>query len=297
MDVFLPDAARIEYRLEIRRGHLVETTLDPDNPDVASNPFGVNSVLVGSNYAAALRCQGRWQIEDFRIASSAFGGRRQHRLLSPTGVAPDVEMPLVVLHDGSDYLAHAGIDQVLACGLEAGALPPVRLVLLDPRRRNVEYAADARHAIHVTQEVLPRLRERVAVGSRVVAVGASLGAVASWHAAWTHPGVFNGLVLQSGTFAFGSHSEIPPTMAASLRSFLDLALDEPRTDDVDIGQSCGRYESLIDWNRQVAALLERRAKSHRYRETWTGHDWGAWADVFLSSLAFVLGAPSRAPGE
>src|SRR5207237_965481 len=33
-------------------------------------------------------------------------------------------------------------------------------------------------------------------------MGASLGAVASFHAAWRHPGVFGNLLLQSGSFAF-----------------------------------------------------------------------------------------------
>lgn len=295
VDIYLPADARIEYRLEIRRGHRIESTLDPANGDIASNPFGTNSVLTGSHYQPAPRCSPQWELREFRVASAAFGGRRHHHLLSPAGIDDRQSLPMLLLHDGSDYWEHAGIEKVLACAIETGTIPPVRIALLDPRHRNVEYAADLKHAAHVMTEVLPRLKGRFGIDGRIIVGGASLGAVASWHAAWSYPETVSGLVLQSGTFAFGRHPEIPPAMLAPLRSFMQTAVSDPRVARVGIGQTCGRYESLIDWNRSVAEVLGRHALVHRYEERWTGHDWEAWSDTFVVALTSALEPSASAP--
>lgn len=289
-DLYLPDDARVEYRLEIRRGQRYESTLDPSNPEVATNPFGENSVLYGTKYpppppeTPAIS----WHMREFRVQSTVFGGRRHHHLLSPGGLGDREELPLLLLHDGSDYRHHAGLASRLGAAIRSGRLPFMRVALLDPRHRNVEYVADANHASHVAHEVIPHLSSRIGVGSQRILGGASLGAVAAWHAAWAHPGVFTGLVLQSGTFAVSGDRLLSRSMAAPIRSFLADAFAEPRLDQLGIGQTCGRYESLIDWNRTVAQRLAGTAAFHRYEERWTGHDWGAWSDTLVGALAASL---------
>lgn len=294
-EIYLPDDARIEYRLEIRRGHRIETTLDPTTSAVASNPFGMNSVIAGSRYRPAPRSEAHWELQEFRVTSVALGGRRHHHLLSPPGMSDREPLPLLLLHDGADYREHAGVEQVVAFGIERGAVPPLRIALLDPRHRNLEYAADPRNAAHVMTEVLPRLRNRIGNDGRIVLGGASLGAVAAWHAAWSHPGIATGLLLQSGTFAFEPHPELPNTMSGALRSFLTGAAEDPRVTRINVGQTCGRFESLIDWNRSVADLFRHNSASHRYEERWTGHDWEAWADTFVPALASALGTQASIP--
>ena len=54
-------------------------------------------------------------------------------------------------------------------------------------------------------------------------------------------------------------------------------------------QTCGRYESLIDWNRTVAAALGSGSARHRYIETWSGHDWGAWSGTLVDGLTHLFG--------
>ncbi|MEX1044371.1 MAG: alpha/beta hydrolase-fold protein [Acidimicrobiia bacterium] len=289
-DLHLPADARIEYRLEIRRGDRYESTLDPANEEVATNPFGENSVLRGSAYPPSPPSSPTiaWQYREFRVQSTALGGRRSHHLLSPVGISDREPLPLLVLHDGSDYRAHANLEAVLGAAIHAGRLPFLRVALLDPRHRDVEYSADASHAAHVVDEVLPRLRTRVGVGGQCVIGGASLGAVASWHAAWSRPGAFTGMVLQSGTFAFGRHTELPDAMATPIQTFVEHAMKDPRLGSIGVGQTCGRFESLIDWNRSVADVIGGSAPSHSYQERWTGHDWGAWSDTLVDALSSSL---------
>jgi enterochelin esterase family protein len=294
-DLFLPAEARIEYRLEIKRGDRFELTLDPGNPEVATNPFGDNSVLVGAQYPIrAPRPSIGWRLSEFRVQSTAFGVRRHHHLLSPTGIADRELLPLVVLHDGTDYLRHASLEATLGSAIAAGQLPFLRVALVDPRHRNVEYAADPRHAAHIALEVLGRLETRIGIGSQRILGGASLGAVASWHTAWSHPRRFTGLVLQSGTFALSSHSELPDDMTRAVREFLGAAMVDPRVSQLGVGQFCGRYESLIDWNRRVAERLSSAAANHRFEERWTGHDWGAWSDTLVDGLSAALSATGGA---
>lgn len=292
VDLHIPCDARIEYRLEIRRGNRYESTLDPDNPVIATNPFGENSVLRGSRYPAspATAPTIEWKRRPFRVPSPAFGGRRDHHLLSPAAVRDHVPLPLLVLHDGGDYADHAGVAELLGAAIHAGHLPAMRVALLEPRHRNVEYAADPRHASHVIDEVVPRLGAMVGINGHRVVAGASLGAVASWHAAWSGPDAFSGLVLQSGTFAFSKHTELPHEMATPIRAFLEESAADARLRAVRVGQTCGRYESLIDWNRTVADRLAARVAAHRYEERWTGHDWGAWSDTLIGALQTAFDA-------
>lgn len=287
VDLHLPDDARIEYRFEIRRGNRYESTLDPSNPETATNPFGENSVLRGSAYPPSPPRSPSiaWRRTEFRVHSAAFGGRRHHHLLAPAGIVGREPLPLLLMHDGSDYFHHGDLEAVIGGAVRSGRLPFMRIALLDPRRRNIEYAADEAHAAHVVDEAIPHLAARIGISPQRVLGGASLGALAAWHTAWSHPAAFTGLVLQSGTFAFSPLRELPPSMARPMRSFVERAVAEPRVSHLGVGQSCGRFESLIDWNRRVAEVLARSAASHHYEERWTGHDWGAWSDTLVDAIS------------
>jgi enterochelin esterase-like enzyme len=138
-------------------------------------------------------------------------------------------------------------------------------------------------------EILPYVQRRVSV-TRLAAMGASLGAVAAWKMMASRPDSFLGAVLMSGTFARSPHPELDQRMLSDIETFVDGALGDPVSPDLAIHQSCGRYESLIDWNREVADALGEDRDRFRYIETWTGHDWGAWRDQLAPGLTLVLGA-------
>ena len=66
--------------------------------------------------------------------------------------------------------------------------------------RNGRYAANPRYAETLASTCVPALRADWATEHAPVLMGQSLGALAALHAAWTRPGVFGGLFLQSGSF-------------------------------------------------------------------------------------------------
>ena len=292
LELTLPETARIEYRIEVERDGRWDSMLDPLNPRTATNPFGHNSVLTGPGYEGpswvGRAAPNPGTISELRVASERLGGRRSVRLYRPHGVPDDRKLPLVFVFDGGDYLNHAQIASCFDVLIEDGAVPPFRAALSDPRRRHLEYIASDDHAFCMLDEILPYVERRVAVSS-LVSMGASLGAVAAWKMMATRPEVFFGAVLMSGTFARSPHPELDSTMLSAIEHFVDRALDDPVSGDLAIHQSCGRYESLIDWNAEVADVLGRDRERFAYDETWTGHDWGAWRDQLAPGLTLVLG--------
>lgn len=287
----LPADARIEYRIEVERDGQWDSLLDPLNPRTATNPFGHNSVLTGPEYSPApwldRMATNPGTIAELRVASERLGGRRSVRLYRPHGVSDDDALPLVFVFDGSDYVDHAQINRCFDILIEDGTLPPFRAALSDPRRRHLEYTASDDHAGCMLEEVLPYIQRRAAVSS-LASMGASLGAVAAWKMMSTRAEAFAGAVLMSGTFARTPHPELDQRMLSDIQTFVDGALEHPVASRLAIHQSCGRYESLIDWNREVADVLGRDRERFTYTETWTGHDWGAWRDQIAPGLSLVL---------
>ncbi len=293
LELELPATARIEYRIEVERDGRWDSVLDPLNPRTATNPFGHNSVLTGAHYV-----EPKWlgrspsnpgTIAELRVASERLGGRRSIRLYRPHGVDDKQALPLVFVFDGGDYLDHAQIARCFDVLIEDGVVRPFRAVLSDPRRRHLEYTASDDHAACMLDEILPYVQRRVTV-SRLAAMGASLGAVAAWKMMSSRPDSFFGAVLMSGTFARSEHPELDQRMLSDIETFVDDALEHPVSANLAIHQSCGRYESLIDWNREVADSLGRNRDRFQFVETWSGHDWGAWRDQLEPGLTLVLGA-------
>ncbi len=298
LDLDLPETARIEYRIEVERDGRWDSMLDPLNPRTATNPFGHNSVLSGPDYVEP------WWVEktpitpgsitELRVASERLGGRRSIRLYRPGGVEDARDLPLLYVFDGDDFLNHAQIARCFDVLISEEVVPPFRAALSNPRRRHVEYTASDDHAACMLDEILPYVRRRVGV-TKLAAMGASLGAVAAWKMMASRPDSFAGAVLMSGTFARTPHPELDQQMLSAIETFVDDALDDPVPPALAIHQSCGRYESLIDWNREVAAVLARGRERFAYAETWTGHDWGAWRDQIAKGLTLVFGGDGEGP--
>lgn len=295
LELDVPHDVRIEYLLEIERDGHTKTVLDPTNPMAATNPFGTNSVLVGPQWRRIdwmRREVESGELREIRVTSRALAERRHHVIYTPPQLAADAPAPLLIVHDGSDYIYHAGLLRCLDSLIEHRLVEPVRVVGLNPKRRHVHYIGNELHADHVIEEVLPHVQARVPHDGRTAIMGASLGAVASWHCAWRHPDVFEGLFLQSGTFALDTHPELTDRMHRTINRFVAAAMEEDRLGAMKVMQTCGRYESLIDWNRTVAESLGSGQTPHRYIETWSGHDWGAWSGTLVDGLRHLF--PHRA---
>jgi enterochelin esterase family protein len=297
----LPATARIEYRLAVRSaGHLVEID-DPLNPPRAANPFGNNSVLGGSGYRPAVFPSGEpGDITEVRVPSSALGGRRHHHVYLPAGFEARHPYPILLVHDGPDFLRYADLAPILDGLIEAGVIRPVVVVLLQPWDRVNEYAANQQNSRHLVAEVVPHLTRRLRLppATELAVMGSSLGGVAALAAAWHFPNTIGAVASLSGSFMHRTDEDWPQAVFHPIVDFVRRLTIEPGPDRLKVFQSVGRYEGLCDYNRHLAPILRGAGATLTYVETWDGHHWGSWRDRLGQCLPSMLAgaAPSALKG-
>jgi len=301
LDFQLPAQSRVEYKLLVRQGEHWQLVRDRLNPMLATDPYGANSVALGAGYEhpewAAEDPEARpGTITDMLIHSEAFGGDRPVRIYLPPRLRPSRRYPLLVVHDGEDYLRFTSFKTILDNLIYRFEIPQLIAVLTQSSDRLREYAADERHARFITHDLVPAIERRFPVDPRPEAraiMGASFGAVASLATAWYHPGVFGGLLLQSGSFAFtdiGDEHPRGPLFDPVVR-FMNGFRESPGQPAGRLFVSCGTYESLIYENRSLVPLLQAHGMEVRYVESRDGHNWENWRDRLREALAWLFPGP------
>jgi enterochelin esterase family protein len=174
----------------------------------------------------------------------------------------------------------------------AGRLPRMRVALVAPGPRNKRYAANPRYARALSRRLLPAVSKAVHVAGRPVLMGQSLGALAALHVAWTNPGAFGGLFLQSGSYFTpeldGQEStfEFWPAVTgfvASVRAAQQAAPDAPATTLV-----CGTVEENYANNLALRDHLAAVGIETHWGEVRDGHTWTCWRDTLDPHLTELL---------
>jgi enterochelin esterase-like enzyme len=290
------DEGRFEYKLAIWQDGHEHLTTDPTNPLRARDPFGENSECRTWGYERPAWSKPRGapagRIEEVIVKSAVFGETRTERVYLPAGYDVDRPYPLVVIHDGDDFVAYADLDIVLDNLIEQGDIRPVVAALVQTRDRIDEYARGRRHARYLVQELLPTLYARYALSDRAedrVLLGASLGAVASLATAWRFPGVFGGLILKSGSFIL-DEARLPGRHGVFHRiARLVAAFQRTRRRPAQrVFVSSGALEGLDSENRALATFLQERGVAVRFNRAWDGHHWRNWRDQLRDGLRWAL---------
>ncbi len=300
LEVELPRASRIEYRLEVETDHGTELIHDPLNPRIAPDPFGGNSVLQTDGYETPEWTRGDPEsrpgtLDELELDSRAFGDRRRVSVYLPARFRRRRTYPLLVVHDGGDYLQYSSLKTVLDNLIHRLEIPAMVVALSHPVERLVEYPDSPAHARFLTDELVPELEARFPLSAdpaRRGMMGASFGAVAALAAAWRAPGAWGRLLLQSGSFAFtdvGEHTRAP--VFDPVVGFVNAFRADPRRVADRVFMSCGVYESLIYENRSMVPLLQSTGMNVRYVESRDGHNWEAWRDRLREGLSFLFPGP------
>ena len=296
----IPEGSRVEYKLEVDQGHETRLIRDPLNPHEARDPYGANSVVFGEGYEHP-----EWsmpdpearpgRVEPLTFGSDVLGEERPIQVYLPARFRETKRYPLLVVHDGGDFLRFTRFQTVLDNLIHRLEIPPMIVALVDSTQRLVEYADDEKHARFLVDELVPLLEERyplVATPSARGLMGASFGAVASLAAAWRHPGFFGNLFLLSGSFAFtdiGEHDR-GPLFDPVVRFVNEFRKDPGRPAD-RLFVTCGTYESLIYYNRSLVPLLQSTGMDVRFVEARDGHNWENWRDRLREGLSWLFPGP------
>ncbi|MGW1347606.1 alpha/beta hydrolase [Kribbella sp. NPDC002412] len=289
-----PSVHRMEYLFDIAD---LGMRTDPTNPRLVGGAFGEHSWLPLPGYV-----EPAW-IATPPIAAtltpqsvSSPVGQVDLQVWAPEGIAPTFELPLLLAHDGPEFAAYAGLTHYAGAMVAEGTLPPFRLALIHPTSRNLWYAANPQYAEALTQHVLPAIQTQYRSRKPVI-TGASLGALAALHAEWNHPGTFDGLFLQSGSFFTPetdpqeSRFEFFAQVTGFVRQVL-AATTAPGTPMV--GMTSGSTEENVHNNRVMAAKLAELGLGVEFGETPDMHNFTAWRDVLDPDLTDLL---RRAWGE
>ena len=301
LSIEMPEGSRVEYKLEVAQGDQRRLIQDPLNPHLAADPYGANSVVHATGYEepwwAVADPEARpGEIQELRFVSDVFRGPRPLSVYLPARFREDKRYPLVVMHDGSDFLRFTELKTVLDNLIHRLEIPPLIVALTDSPNRLEEYADSEAHGRFLAHELLPVLEQRFPLlegpASKALA-GASFGAVASLSAAWRHPGVFGRLLLLSGSFAFtdiGEDHGRGPVFDPVVR-FVNAFRKDPGKPAQSVYLACGTYESLIYYNRSMLPLLQGTGMSVKYTEARDGHNWENWRDRLREGMSWLFPGP------
>ena len=193
--------------------------------------------------------------------------------------------PLLVVHDGGDFLRYAAAKTVLDNLIHRLDVAELVAAFLHPKDRLAEYANSAAHARFLTRELVPRLEaELPLVGQRSgrCLLGSSFGAVAALSAAYRAPALYGSLALMSGSFVFtdvGSADHGGGPAFDPVVKFVNRYRERPRRVADRLFVSCGVFEPLITRNRSMVPTFEAAGMNVRYVETRDGHTWENWRDT------------------
>jgi enterochelin esterase family protein len=296
----LPERSRVEYKLEVARGGEKRLINDPLNPLLTRDPFAENSVCHAAGYETP-----DWvfpnpetrtgSLEEIVVPSRALGDEQRVTMYIPARFRPTRRYPLLVVHDGPDYMRYSDLKTVLDNLIHRLEIAPMIVALIQSRARLREYADDPNHAKYVVEELVPHLESRYPLLARPSArglMGASFGAVASLSTAWRYPGFCEQLLLQSGSFAFtdiGANKR-GPHFEPVVR-FVNTFRAAPGRPAEKLFVSCGTYETLIYENRSIVPLLQSTGMAVRYVEARDGHNWQNWRDRLRDGLSWLFPGP------
>jgi enterochelin esterase-like enzyme len=299
----LPAGSRVEYQLEVNRNGERNRFNDPLNPRRSHSPIGSSSVCFGHGYVTP-----EWTapdpearpgaLVDLVVPSRALRRDCPVTLYLPARFRRTASYPLLVVHDGGDFLRYSAAKVVLDNLIHRLDVAELVAAFLHPGERLVEYANSTAHARFVTNELVPRLEADLPLAAAPAGrclMGSSFGAVAALSAAYRAPRMYGSLLLLSGSFVFtdiGSDHGGGPVFDGVVK-FVNRYRARPRRVADRVFLACGVYEPLIVRNRSMVHTFESAGMTVRYVEARDGHSWENWRDRLRDALSWVYPGPQK----
>ena len=300
----LPTGSRVSYQIEVRRGEHVETGNDPLNPKVSYSPVGTSSVCFANGYTTPEWTEPDPDARPGALTELVVPSRALRRdcpvaVYLPARFRRAHTYPLLVVHDGSDFLQYAAAKTVLDNLVHRLDVAELVVAFTDPGDRLLEYADSPAHARFLTRELLPRLEaELPLIGQRSgrCLLGSSFGAVAALAAGYRSPATYGTLALMSGSFLFtdiaGADHGGGPVFDPVVK-FVNRYRARPRRVADRLFVSCGVFEQLITANRSMVPTFEAAGMTVRFLQTRDGHNWENWRDSLRDALSWIYPGPQK----
>lgn len=296
LDAILPPAdqlARLEYRFQLRGPEQDLLVLDDTNPRWVPSVFGERSEWVAPGYRPPWWLTARAVPGEYD--AMALSGRTREpvpvTVWRPSGIPDREPLPLLLCHDGPEYDQLARLTRYAAALIGEGILPPHRIALAQPVRRDAWYSGSPRYLRTVAGPGLDQVMQRYAVRSPIVVMGASLGGLVSLLLGVEGNPMIGGVFSQSGSFF---HKATDP-MERGFRRFgriservAELLATERADRPLRVGMTCGVLEENAANNRVMARALAAAGHTVSYAEVPDLHNYIAWRDALDPHLTAVL---------
>ncbi len=258
-----PYNARLEYKFVVNGKWL----LDPLNPLQEQGGLGVNSVLAMPGYEFSnyvlLRPEFRTsRLDTFWYKSKVLKNRR--RVYLYRNRKSNLNSPLLIFNDGSDYLRFAKARIILDNMIGTDSLMAINALFVDPVNRNREYWLNEKYLRMVFQELLPYVKKQYGLKpERLGFGGCSLGGVTALFALKDYSNQLDFVFSQSGALWIENQKIL------SILQNSDLSSSK-------IYLSYGQFEKMENTHKKLESLLRTQKAKFKLQKFAEGHNWGNW---------------------
>ena len=288
-----PKNARLDYKIVLNSDTYI---LDPANPHQQWSGVGggsPNSELRMPEWKESVE-QHVKQVEhgtvksDILINSKILNYQVTYSIYLPTSFEKAGTLPVIYVTDGYEYLHPqlGNMTTVLDNLIAEKKIKPIAAVFVDHRepinrsnnRRMNELAMNSQYLDFFTNELMPEIERNFPVSklaSERGIMGTSMGGLAATYFAFTKPGVFGLVGIQSP--AFWTKPQI-----------YQLCTNQVAP-SVKISMTSGVINDTSKESRKMKEVLEANSCIYHYREVNEGHSWGNWRNLIDDVLIDLFG--------
>ena len=275
------------------------TATDALNPEV----YGGLSVLAlpaapPQVYATASDIVPHGKLVPTSFKSAKLNEDRRLTIYSPPGYDGAASADLLIVFDGGTYdgspAALVPTPTILDNLIAARKIgPTVAVFIPNMGQRGRDLGGYVPFADFLALELIPWVRKNYKIKDgpgHVVLAGSSRGGLAASHCAFVHSDVVGNVLSQSGAYWVRNNDPHPMPWPLSEDSG-DLVLSfrtSPRL-PIKFYMEVGRFDSLLEINRELRDVLLLKGYPVTYREFDGGHDYLAWRGTLADGLVALIG--------
>lgn len=282
------DCARLDYKINYNGIWI----FDPRNPFRAPGGIGDNSELRMPNYIPPAEIDYNSSIphgtfEDTIFFSYHLHNSRQIIVYLPPGYDQSTkEYPVVLMHDGLEYISLAKMNNVIDYLIYKNEIQPIISIFVPPINRTEEYIDSSQQAYtnFIIQELIPWIDNKYSTNTdpafRAV-MGSSAGGNISMWIGINHPDVIGNVG------AFSSYVE------DDIQTFLENS--HPLK--INFYIMLGTYDLPVIKQTVTGFIpaLQTKGYNYQFEEFYEGHSYGLWRAHLDDALIMFFPATSTSP--
>lgn len=278
--------ARLDYKYVLNHAEFI---LDPLNPLLIRGGYGPNSELPMPRYVPSPEIEFYGNIPHGTLRDTSFfsGHLKNSRLikiyLPPNYEYTDIQYPLVVFHDGLDFLSLGQMNNILDYLIWQKRIRPVVGIFIPAKDRRGEYAGNLKkvYAAFIVTELIPWVNEKFRIMDRpepVATFGISNGGNIALWLGMQYPEIFQKVAVQSSNVEDSVALGYQQASFSGSQFYLDVG-----TYDIPV------CLQLMD---NLVKILENRGFAYRYKKYPEGHSWGSWRSHVNNALEMFFPGPA-----